>query len=173
MNKVKNWICNGNDCAKCKYSWEARTAWDCDEWDCGCYIKGEDFDDKPCHLINPFKFIIGTLKMRAAHYYEAHSWDGFMEFSEEMETKNEKLKNLFIEKVITCHVICFEASDGELIKCNTESVIGNNIWEVRTAYEDFAYPDKTLSQEWKELISKTLKRLYARTIGRIVPYIHG
>lgn len=173
--KIKDWICNGNDCSKCKYCWEIKTSYEYDEWDCGCYIKGEDFDDKPCHLINPFKWIIGTLARRKANYYMAHEWDGYLEFMEDSNAKDEKLGELFLSKVLKGRVICWKDKDGNLTECNTQSIIQYNVWEVRSEYDDFAHPIiyKKLRTEWKELIQKTCKRFYMRTIGKIVPYLHG
>lgn len=173
--KIKDWICNGNDCSKCKYCWEVKTSYEYDEWDCGCYIKGEDFDDKPCYLINPFKWIMGTLAKRKANYYMTHEWDGYLEFMEDSNAKDEKLGELFISKVLKNRVICWKDRNGTLHECETDLIVKNNVWEVRSDYDDFAHPTeyKKLSTEWKELIQKTCKRFYKRTIGRIVPYLHG
>ena len=173
--KIKDWICNGNDCSKCKYCWEVKTSYEYNEWDCGCYIKGEDFDDKPCYLINPFKWIMGTLAKRKANYYMAHEWDGYLEFMEDSNRKDDKLHELFMSKVIKDRVICWKDRNGTLHECETDLIVKNNVWEVRSDYDDFAHPTeyKKLSTEWKELMQKTCKRFYKRTIGRIVPYLHG
>lgn len=176
FRKLKDWICNGNDCSKCKQCWEARTSYEYDEWDCGCYIKGDDFDMKACHLIEPFKSIIGFLQKRKADYYMAHEWDGFVDFMDDLEDKDNKMYELFMNKVLgENYVICWKSSDGSLNECNTESFVKNHIWEVRSEYEDFAHPvvHKKLSTEWKKLIKKTMQTFYNRTIGRIVPYIVG
>lgn len=173
--KIKDWICDGNDCSKCKYCWEVRTSYECYEWDCGCYIKGEDFDDKPCHLINPFKWLMGELAKRKMNYYITHEWDGFLEFSEDLDKKNNKMHELIMSKVISDKVLCWKDRDGTLHECDTDLVVMRNAWEVCSDYDDFAHPTeyKKLSTEWKELIHKTGKRFYIRTIGRIVPYLHG
>lgn len=173
--QIKEWICNGNDCSKCKYCWEVKTSYEYNEWDCGCYIKGDDFDEKPCHLINPIKFILGTLSKRKANYYMEHEYDGFVEFMEDSGKKDDKLHELFMDKVIKNHVICLKDKDGRLHECDTDFVVKHNIWEVRSRYEDFAHPIeyKKLSTEWKELIYKTCKRFYMKTIGRIIPYLHS
>ena len=173
--KIKEWICNGNDCSKCKYCWEAKTSYEYDEWDCGCYIKGEDFDDKACYLINPFKWIIGTLAKRKENYYMAHQYDGYFEFIDDLRRKDDKLCELFMDKVIKDYVICWKDKDNVLHECNTDAVIKYNVWEVRTEYDEFAYPKihKKLNAEWKELILKTCKRLYIKTVGKIIPYLHG
>lgn len=173
--KLKEWIYSGNDCSKCKHCWEEKTSYEYDEWDCGCYIKGQDFDDKPCHLINPVKYILGTLAKRKVNYYMEHEYDGFAEFAEDIEQKDNKMSELIIEKVIGDHVVCWKDKDGVLHECDTKMLIKNNAWEVRLEYEDFAHPIeyKKLKTEWKELIQKTCKNLYARTIGKIVPYLHG
>jgi len=172
--KIKEWLCNGNDCSKCKWCWEVKTSYEYDEWDCGCYIKGEDFDDKPCYLINPFKAILGTLSQRKAEYYLAHEWDGFMEFSEDLDRKNDKLYELVMEYLIGENAICWRDKDGGLHEYDTKQFVKTNIWEVRSQYEDFAHPiiHKKLSEEWKELIAKTFKRFKQRTIGRIIPYFY-
>jgi hypothetical protein len=173
--KLKEWIKNGNDCCKCKYCWEERTSYEYNEWDCGCYIKGEDFDEKPCYLINPFKWIIGTLKKRKANYYMKHEWDGYIEFMEEQEEREDKLHELFMNEVIGANVICWKDKDGILHECNTESFVRYDIWKVRSKYEEFAHPveHKKLSTEWKELLQKTCKYFYKRTVGRIIPYLQG
>lgn len=173
--KLKNWICDGNDCSKCKYCWEEKTSYEYEEYDCGCYIKGSDYDEKPCHLINPMKFILGTLAKRKANYYMAHKWDGFAEFIEKSDKMDNKLSELFISKVIGKHSICWKDSSGKLHELDTKSLVETNIWEVRLEYEDFAHPIeyKKLSTEWKELIKKTCKCFYRKTIGRIVPYLHS
>lgn len=173
--KIKEWICNGNDCSKCKYCWSERTSYEYDEWDCGCYIKGEDFEDKPCHLINPFKWIMGELAKRKANYYMGHEWDGFLEFSEDIDKKNNKMHDLIMNEVIGDSVLCWKDRNGVLHEYDTDSSIMNNAWKVRSQYDEFAHPveHKKLSTEWKELIQKTHKNLYKRTIGKIVPYLHG
>lgn len=174
FKKAKEWICNGNDCSKCKYCWEVKTSYEYDEWDCGCYIKGEDFEDKPCYLIKPLKIVLGELSKRKVNYYMDHQYDGFVEFMEDLERKEDKLHELFMSKVIKDCVICWKSQDGTLHECNTDSLVRHNIWEVRSEYEDFAHPIiyKNLSTEWKELIVKTIKRLYKKTLFRIVPYLH-
>lgn len=173
--KLKDWIHNGNDCSKCQYCWEVKTSYEYEEYDCGCYIKGEDFDEKPCHLINPFKFILGKMYTRRAKYYMEHEWDGYFEFMEDIEQKNNKMSELIMDKIIGDHVICWKDRDGALHECNTEAFIKDNAWEVRTGYEEFAHPieNKKLSTEWKELIQKTCKRFYMKTVGKLIPYLHG
>lgn len=179
MKKLKEWICYGNDCSKCKYCWEVKTSYEYDEYDCGCYIKGQDFDEKPCRLVKPIRFIlgetIGRLSSRKANYYMSHEYDGFVEFAQDLDEKNSKMSELIMDKIIGDHVICWKDKNGELHECNTEEFIKDNAWEVRSGYEDFAHPivHKKLSTEWKELIQKTCKSLYMQTIGRIIPYICG
>lgn len=172
--QLRDWICNGSDCSKCKWNWEVRTSYEYDEWDCGCYIKGQDFDDKPCRLVNPLKAILGILSKRRAEYYREHEWDGFLEFSEDSDKKDEKLYELFMEYFIGKNVICWKDKDGGLHEYDTSRLVRTNIWEVRMQYEDFAYPisHKKLREEWKELLIKTLRRLYRVTIGKIIPYLH-
>lgn len=173
--KINDWISNGNDCSKCEYCWEARTSYEYDEWDCGCYIKGPDYDNKPCHLINPIKNILGALSKRKANYCTEHEYDGFVEFMENSDRKDNKLHELFIQKVIRNHVICWKDDAGELHECDTELMVRNNVWEVRTEYENFAHPieHKKLRTEWKELMQKTCKKIYMKTLGKIVPYLHS
>lgn len=64
--KFINWIHYGNDCSKCKYCWES------EEWGCGCYIKGYDFEKKPCRLIGPVKRILGFLSKQKVDNHMNH-----------------------------------------------------------------------------------------------------
>ena len=173
IRKIKDWICNGNDCEKCKFCWAERTSYEYDEWDAGCYIKGEDYDEKPCHLINPIKHILGTLAKKKDNYYRNHQYDGFLEFSEEQDRKDNEMRELINKHIIGDYILCMRYSDGTLHECNTESIVHNNAWEVRHDYEEFAYPyvREKLSTEWCKLIKKTLKCLYNKTFGRLIPYI--
>lgn len=175
MRKLKDWIHNGNDCSKCECCWEVKTSYEYDEYDCGCYIKGQDFDDEVCHLIKPARFLLGVLAKRKAEYYSKHEWDSYFEFMEDLDKKNDKMHELIMDKIIGDHVVCWKDKDGGLHECNTEEFIRYNAWEVRSGYEDFAHPTvyKKLSTEWKELILRTGKMIYQRTIGRIIPYIVG
>lgn len=70
MKNIKNWIKCGNDCEKCQYCWEEKISNKYDEWDYGCYIKGLDYADKACYLINPFRHILGRLKLRKGRKYD-------------------------------------------------------------------------------------------------------
>lgn len=169
------WLINGNDCYKCKLLHSWRTAWDCDEYDCACDIRGMDFEDNPCYLIEPFKSIKGFWAKRRNSYYESHEYDGIVEFMEDLDKKDEKMKELIMSKVLKGYVVCMKYGDGTLHECNTELVVEHNAWEVRSGYEDFAHPvvHEKLSTEWKKLIKKTMRVFYNRTIGRIVPYIVG
>ena len=155
-----DWINNGSDCEKCKWCWDSCTSNENGtEWDCGCYIKGDAFGDTPCRLINPLKFVIGTLRRKKEAYYFAHEYDGFGEWYEEDQAKTkvmkEALKNSFDDRVI-----CFKGIDNTLHECNLNLFLDDTAWKVRDKYEYMAHPfeSKSLRQEWKELIVKTWNR---------------
>ena len=42
MYRIWHWYIKGEyHCDKCPYCWEERTSYEYDEWDAGCYIKGD------------------------------------------------------------------------------------------------------------------------------------
>ena len=65
------WVKEGNDCGQCKYCWEQRASYEYDDWDCGCYIKGSGYDEKVCHLIEPFKTVLGEMAKKKADMLNA------------------------------------------------------------------------------------------------------
>lgn len=173
MNLLK-WLREGNDCSKCKYGWCCRTSYEYDEWEGGCYIKGEDYDEKACYLISPFKEILGELGKKKTEYYWAHEWDGIGEWYEKNEREKEKLSDLIRQKIIGVDgVLCWRDSEGNLVERDIDGALFDGVWEVRHEYEEFAHPFeyKKLSTEWKELILKTAKVLLRKTFGRLKPYV--
>ncbi len=159
MNPI-DWIKNGSDCEKCKWCWEECSHTDCGtEWDCGCYIKGSDYDEKPCRLINPLKFILGWLRKKKNSYYFCHEYDDFGEWFEKDKEKLNAMKKA-LRDTFEGRVICVKRTDNSFLECNTEGILDDAAWQIRDKYDSVAYPVeyKRLSQEWKELLSKTWKR---------------
>lgn len=155
-----DWIKNGTDCEKCKWCWEECSHTDCGtEWDSGCYIKGSGYDEKPCRLINPFKFILGWIRKKKDSYYFGHEYDGFGEWYEEDQAKTKAMKKA-ITNSLDDRVICFKGLDDTLHECNLDLFLNDAAWRVRDKYDSVAHPfeNKRLRQEWKELIVKTWNR---------------
>lgn len=164
-----DWIKNGSDCEKCKWCWESCTSNENGtEWDCGCYIKGSDYDEKPCRLINPLKFIIGWKRKKKNDYYFSHEYDDFGEWFEKDQEKLNAMKEA-LKETFEGKVICHKCADNSFLEYNTEGILDGAAWEIRNKYDPVAHPieNKRLRQEWKELISKTWKRF----TGIFKPYL--
>lgn len=157
---IVKWLKNGNDCSMCKWCWE-----DCisnengTEYDCGCYIKGLDFDEKRCYLVNPLKWIYGKIIKRKHDYYFAHQFDGLFDFYEKEELERKKMKEVLAE-VLNCKYIVRENADGRKEEIDIEHILQNYVWKIRDEYEEYAHPFvyKTLWKQWKELIIKTCRK---------------
>ena len=93
--KIIDWIQCGNDCEKCPYLWEEKTSYEYDEYDCGCYIKHDLYDEKPCHLLMPVRAVLGFFAKKKAEYSEAHMYDGIEDYYEKMIVRehNERLQD--------------------------------------------------------------------------------
>ncbi len=166
MKKLLRWFRYGNDCEHCPYGWCKRTSYEYDEWDGGCYIKGDDWQDEPCRLLPPYKNIIGFFKKRKAMYFENHYYDNYPEYCQHSESLDEKLKEL-IDKYMLRYGLYYKLGEGEYTKVENCDMF-YNFWRIRSEYEDFAHPFvyKSIRTEWKELICKTFNAF----VDKFKPY---
>jgi hypothetical protein len=151
LKKIIRWMKNGNNCDRCPALWVDQGLEDCD---CGCYIKGEDYDEAVCRL----PYLIRALLCRRNKYLAAHEWDGYGEFHKEYEAIN----NVVCEKVrgeLNDVVLC-RSSDAtkehELPKDVYDAYIN---YVARAAIEGYSsatfVPNKRLSKKWRELFHET------------------
>ncbi len=166
MNKFMNWIKNGNNCERCKYSWCEKTSYEYDEWECGCFIKGDRWEEKPCRLLPLFKNIIGFFRKRKTEYAENHMYDGYGEFSEKEYELDEKFKSLVYQYMDMERLYLKFPNDTYHKVKNCDDFY--YFWKIRSEYEEFAHPfvNKSLHTEWKELILKTFNRF----VNKFKPY---
>lgn len=154
---IIKWIKKGNDCSKCNYCWEEISNTDCGtEYDGGCYIKGCCYDDQPCYLLTPIKFILGFFKKKKSEYFLNHEYDNFGDWWTKKENNQDKFKQL-MNKSFDGYSLCYKDADGTLNECNKELIINNSARDIINEYEDYAHPiiHKKLKNEWSELIKKT------------------
>lgn len=152
-------------CDSCPYGWECKTSYEYDEWDAGCYIKGE-LDDG-CRLLPPFRFLIGSIKKKKAQYYENHEHDEMGEFFEQQQIKDAEFEQLLIN-FIGSSELCYKDENGVFRPINTYQYINNMAWRMRHDYDEFAHPIKhiPLRKRWIELIKST----FTMFINKLKPY---
>jgi hypothetical protein len=133
--RIWHWYIKGEyHCDKCPYSWAEKTSYEYDEWDAGCYIKGDIHDT--CRLLPPFRWIVGSLRKKKAMYYYNHQYDGCGEFYEEWENKNKKIQES-ITKFLDGYDLCWKDSKGEYTPINKEWHITQEAYRIRCDYEDY------------------------------------
>lgn len=152
FKKIKVWIREGNDCSRCPACWEdIMDNENGREYDCGCFINGSKFDEKPCRI----PFLLRFILCRRRKYLNNHHYDGIYEWYQ----KGEEGENI-IETALTKEMdgfICWKDGDGTLHEYNQEMKIGDITWRVKSEYDDFLIePRKSLWQKWKLLIAETV-----------------
>lgn len=148
--RLIDWLKNGNDCERCKCFHCERTSYEYEEYDCGCAIKGDAYEDGRCRVPRFVRWIMS----RRAQYYENHQYDGIGEFYEELEQKNEKCREA-IKKAFGGYVLCIKFPDGTLHECNTEAIFESEAWSVRDACEPEFTLSPTLSKRWSQILYDT------------------
>ena len=165
LKRAWKWYVEGYyHCDKCPYCW---CEWSYEgDGDAGCYIFGDLKDT--CRLLPPIRTLIGWPKKKKAEYYFNHEYDGFAEWYEEEEKRGDKFNDLVIA-LFERYEICWKDDKGEYHPIDKEGYIRYEGFRARRDYDDFCYPFavKTLRQEWKELIAKTIRRF----INIFKPYV--
>lgn len=161
LYRIWHWYIKGEyHCDKCPYCWAERTSYEYDEWDAGCYIKG-DLPDGACRLLPPFRYVIGSLRKKKAEYYHNHLYDDFPEYMQEQDAKTEKIIEL-IEKLIGEFEICWKNENGIYMPIDTKAHLRYEAWRVRSDFEDFLreiYAKKNPYQNpWKKAVLWTWER---------------
>lgn len=135
-HRIWHWYIKGEyHCDKCPYSWEEQTSYEDNEWDAGCFIKGDICDT--CRLLPPFRWVVGTLRKKKAEYYRNHQYDGMGEWYEAEEAKREKLVELVNRHIVSGCELCWKNEGGEYIPINTSATIRQASWRVCTEFERF------------------------------------
>lgn len=146
---IREWLKNGNDCSKCECCWEDWGAYH-EDCDCGCHIKGYEYDTTRCYLIAPLR----RLLMRRVRYFQNHEYDGYLQFTERQNTEREKCREAIAGMLNGC-VICWKSADGTLHECNTEMIIIQESWTVQEALKPEYQPPLKITQRWKSLLHDT------------------
>ena len=127
-----------NKCEKCACCWEESYYTDCGtEYDCGCTIKGMDYDDHYCFIPYPIRWI----RNRRARYLENHQYDDCAEWFE----KEQQAGNIFSD---------FFENELEL---ESQYMIHQLSGDLRIRYDNFLKKGqpRTLKEKWKALIKET------------------
>ena len=143
-----NWMKSGNNCEKCPACWES---YSCDEWDAGCHVKGDLYDEKVCRL----PLFVRKLFVRRAKYFYAHEYDGIYEYHIAQEEKENKCRAA-IEKMLAEYVVCYKDSDGELREYTGDVISYSGLSDVIESCTPEFKPSPTIQQQWKELTKQTV-----------------
>ena len=92
IKRLIEWLRSGNNCEKCACSWAEQGY---DDWDCGCNIKGADYDEKRCYLVLPIRWLL----LRRAKYYADHQYDGIEEWYKKSTSRNKCAKPQFWKRL--------------------------------------------------------------------------
>lgn len=111
------------------------TSYEYQEWECVLGIDEEEFKDGSCGCRNKKKTIEKWLdEMIDAR---ADEWSGFADFIEQEEKKNEAIAKAIKEVLFSSKwCICMKYQDGTLSECNTDMILKNYSWEIRSKFEE-------------------------------------
>lgn len=143
-------------CDQCPYSWEEREIEG--DADAGCYIKGEICGT--CRLIQPFKGMIGRMRKNRYEYWESKRYEGYGEWYDEEEKRQEAFNNILEEFCEECESCRLRGNACE----SKHDCIQRVGYELRNKYEKAAHPVviKPLKVRWKELIGETARAIADR-----------
>lgn len=166
--RIWHWYIKGEyHCDKCPYGWDEKTSYEYDEWDAGCYIKGDIHDT--CRILPPFRWIVGSLRKKKYEYYKAHEYDDFPEWHEKQEAREEKMIEL-LDEFLKDLVLCHKDVEGNYYPINKEEHIRYADYRVRYGYEEFLAKqnaeENPPQNPWKQAIVWTWKKF----IGFFKPY---
>ena len=163
-----HWYIKGEyHCDKCPYGWEEKTSYEYDEWEVGCYIKGDICDT--CRLFPPYRWIVGSLRKKKLHYQYAHQYDDFPDFVEEMERKEEKFNKL-VDKFLHGYELCWKDNDGELHPINKEEHIKAEAYRIRYDYEDYLREENEKKNPYQNPWKKAILWTWHKFINYFKPY---
>lgn len=166
--RIWHWYVKGEyHCDKCPYSWEERTSYEYDEWDAGCFVKGDICDT--CRLLPPFRWVIGSLRKKRAGYYFNHQYDGIEEHHEQWELSNEKIQEL-LANFLKGYDLCWKDSKEEYHPINKEGYIRYEGYRVRCDYEDFLREQEEKYNPYQNPWKKAILWSWNRFIGFFKPY---
>lgn len=154
-------------CDKCPYGWEEKTSYEYDEWEAGCYIKGDICDT--CRLLPPFRWIVGSLRKRKLEYQYAHQYDDFAEYVEEIERKETKFKKL-LDDFLCGYELCWKDDEGKLNPINKEWYIKQEAWRIRYGYEDCLNEEEAKRNPYQNPWKKAILWSWNRFINFFKPY---
>lgn len=168
----KYYIKGEDHCDTCPCFRSEHSAWT-EEWDEGCVIKGECTDDG-CRLIPPFRTILCWIRTKQLDYAFEHEYDDYPAYAEkqdrELEGIKDSIKRHILDDANLYYWNCLSGKFQPLDDKHTNSLL-RDAWEIRNEYEDIAHPfvRKSLQQEWRELLSKTVDRLLVQPIAPFIP----
>ena len=148
IKRLIEWLHNGNNCEKCACSWAEQGY---DDWDCGCNIKGADYDEKRCYLVLPIRWLL----LRRAKYYADHQYDGIEEWYKK-KYKQEQVCKAAILEAIGVFQLYWEDKNGEAHKMDVDSWADYNAWKVFEACQPEYAPPPRICQRWKSLLYDTV-----------------
>lgn len=145
-----------------------------DACDYGCYIKVVPEGD--CHLLPPFRFLIGWPKMRYSQYWEDRAFDGIDDWCKQ-NIKNEEAFSESIKILLNGTEIYRTDADGKIHPLNKDNYFDafnggrSQFHEALRHYESHAHPVKKipLRQQWKDLIRLSWKQLIYEKIAPYLP----
>ena len=145
-------------CENCKYFVDtSMTTQEGTEYDGFCLIKGSDIDSC-CKLIPPLRHLLGWIGTKRQDYdYERQDVE-YVKYSIKQQAETDKLEGLIKDYVYNGDLY-IKYSGGKIIPIDPNTFF-DSIYDVKREYDDFAHPTirKTLRQEWRELILKTLNK---------------
>lgn len=105
------------------------------EWECVLGMEECEFKNGSYGCKHKAK----TIKKMLEDMYEARAkeWEGFAEFVELSEKKDDALMQAIKEVLFSENkVICCKSKDGELYECNLDIVLKNHCWKIRIKFEE-------------------------------------
>lgn len=111
------------------------TSYEYQEWECVLGIEECEFKDGSFGCTYKAK----TIKKMLEDLYEAKAkeWEGFVEFCEEQDKKDNALLKAINEVLFqNSNCLCWKDKNDELHEFNTKEFLKHHIWEIRSKYEE-------------------------------------
>lgn len=166
--RIWHWYIKGEyHCDQCPYSWEEKTSYEYDEWEAGCYIKGDICDT--CRLLPPFRWVIGSLNLKKAEYYFNHQYDDFSEWAAKQEGKEEKFNEL-LNDFFRGYELCWKGENGEYHPINTALHIQHEAHRIRYGYEEYLRKQEEKENPYQNPWKKAILWSWDKFVNFFKPY---
>lgn len=163
-----HWYIKGEyHCDKCPYGWEEKTSYEYDEWDAGCYIKGDIRDT--CRLLPPFRWVVGYLRKRKYEYLRSHEYDDYEEWQDRQNAREEKMCEL-LNKFLKNLELCAKDGEGNYYQINKEIHIDQENYRIRYEYEDFIAEQEAKASPYQNPWKKAILWTWHKFIDFFKPY---